>query len=688
MSQPLLIEIGCEDLPARYVQALAAAFAEGLAAGLAQRGVSHGEVRRYATPRRIAALIESVASEQPEQLIERRGPAVAAAFRDGQPTPAATGFARSCGVEVDALERIRTDKGEWLAYRETRPGAQTTALLAEIFAETLQRMDQLVPKRMRWGSGDATFVRPVRWLLCLYGADSVPLEAFGHTAGRHSHGHRFHAPQPIELATAEAYEAALENAHVIADFGRRREAIRAQLLAAADALGGSARIDEGLLDEVTALVELPRAISGRFDARFLELPPAVIIVTVEEHQRYFPVYGADGGLLPAFITVSNIESRDEAQVVAGNERVVRPRLEDAMFFWTQDLNKGLESRLPDLDKVTFQAKLGSVGDKSHRIAELAASLAGQLGEDVERARRAGALCKADLVSQMVYEFPELQGVMGGHYARLGGEAEDVATAIAEHYQPAGAGDAVPASALGRIVALADKLDTLAGIFAAGLKPSGKKDPFALRRAAIGVLRILREGGLPLKLSELVRAAVRAQPIESEDALADELDVFLADRLQALLRDEGYAVELCRAVAGVRPATVPDFFARLTALAEFRKRPEAEALAEAHKRARNILRQAGDEPVGTVAATLFEDTAEQTLATALEQAGTDVETATAGARYGAALDALAGLRDPVEAFFEAVMVMAEDAAVRRNRLALLARLDTLCGRIADLSELPA
>jgi glycyl-tRNA synthetase beta chain len=707
MKHDLLIEIGCEDLPARYVQPLTAALAQGVAEGLARRGVSHAPARSYATPRRLAVLLHEVAAQQPEQAIERRGPALSAAYKDGQPTPAALGFAKSCGVAFEQLEKLETDKGAWLVYRSLQPGRATLELLPEIVEESFASMDALVPKRMRWGAGSETFVRPVQWLCALFGGDVVPLARFGLQAGRVTYGHRFHAPGPIPLANAAFYEDKLRHAKVWADFASRRAEIKRLAEAEAAGLGGRARITDALLDEVTALVEWPAVVSGRMEARFMALPPEVIIATIEHNQRYFPVFGADGRLLPYFITISNIESRDTTQVVAGNERVVRPRLADALFFWDQDRKQPLEAHLAALKQLLFQKGLGSVADKSGRIAEIASQIADDVGESPQKARRAAELCKADLVTRMVFEFPELQGIMGGYYAKDWCEDETVAAAIGEHYLPNQSGGPIPATRLGQVLALADKLDTLAGIFALGLKPTASKDPYALRRAALGVLRILIEGELDLDLAALLELALQQQPVQKDRAaVLEELLRFHWERLRAYYLDAGVAVEVFEAALATGVTRPLDFHLRAQAVREFVRLPEAAQLAAAHKRVRNILRQAREKslhPADGFSAALAEPSeralqeAMQLLrashAEALQAAQpttgrlADWVTRPTLARYVSALRALAALQGPIDRFFDEVMVMAKDPAVRANRLALLAELDALFRGVADISCLP-
>lgn len=685
LPQDLLIEIGCEDLPARHVRPLAERLAQAVAEGLAARGVAAGAARALATPRRLAVLVADVAAGQPAQERSRKGPSLKAAFdAAGQPTKAAEGFARSCGVTVDALLR----EEDYLVYRATEPGRATTELLPEIFDEARRAMDALVPRRMRWDDSGETFVRPVRWLCALFGESVVPLAAFGLQAGRDTFGHRFHAPAAIALARAGDYPAALEGASVVADMEARRDTVRSQVEAAAQVAGGSARITEDLLEEVTALIEWPVAVTGRIEDKYMALPPEVIVTTVETNQRYFTVFDGSGKLLPVFITVANIASADPQQVVEGNERVVRPRLADALFFWEQDRRHPLADFLPRLAQATFQKDLGSIRDKATRVTGLARRLAEPMGADPAVCARAAELCKADLATQMVFEFTELQGIMGGYYARASGEDEAVAAAIAEHYAPAGAGAPIPETPAGRVVALADKLDSLAGIFAAGQPPTAGKDPFALRRAAIGVLRILLEAGLRLDLRAWLDAAIGAQPLRCDTAqVGEQLWQFVSERLRGLLAERGISREVFDAVAAMGITDPVDFAARAEAVVAFAAMPEAEQLAAAHKRARNILRQAdGEVPATEPDASRFVEPAEGALAEALARQSAEHEMALAAGAYTKALRALAPLQTPVDAFFEAVMVNAEDAALRANRLALLAALDRSCRRVADLSRL--
>jgi len=695
MQRDFLLELGTEDLPARYVLPLADALAEGLREGLSRRGVRVERAQRYATPRRIAVLLSDIGDQQPDQLVERKGPALTAAYKDGQPTPAALGFARSCGVDLSELSQ----EGGNLMFRRSVAGKPTVLLLQEVFDEALKRMDELVPKRMRWGAGDLTFVRPVQWLLAVFGEEVVELGAYGLTAGRISYGHRFHAPEAITLARAADYVETLKAAKVWADVDSRRAAIRAAVLAEGQRLGGRPRVTDDLLDEVTALVEWPVVISGQIEERFLELPPEVIVSTVETNQRYFTLFrdtpapgqtmrSDDGYLMPVFITVSNIESRDMQQVISGNERVVRPRLTDALFFWRQDLRQPLEQYGERLASVTFQKDLGSIADKVARVRSLAGRIAGLLGADVAAAERAATLAKCDLVTRMVFEFPELQGLMGGYYATAGGESAEVAQAVAQHYRPTQAGAAIPEGAAGRAVALADKLDSLAGIFAIGQKPTASKDPYALRRAALGVLRICIEGGLDLDLRAVLLAALEAQPTGKRDAATlEDLWTFVVDRLRGYCVDRGFGAEQFEALRPIGFSRPLDALRRIEALTVFQTTPAAASLAAADKRARNVLRQAQGQVAAAIDPARFELPSEQALLDALDASEQALAPLRAGADYTAMLQALSGLKGPVDAFFEGVMVMADDPAVRGNRLALLARLDAQCREVADLSALP-
>jgi len=685
-ARSLLIEIGTEELPPVGLPALSKALTEGVVQGLAEAGIRHGEVRSFATPRRLGLLITACRARAADRSTLRRGPPVANSFdAAGAPTQAARAFAASCGVEVAALTRMTTDKGAWLSFQGTESGALTTAAIGPILNKAVAALP--IAKRMRWGARKTEFVRPVHWIVLLFGDEVVPAEVLGLTADRVTRGHRFHAPKPIVLDSAEKYEGSLRRAKVVADFSRRRETIRSGVSALAAQLGGKALIEDALLDEVTALVEWPVPLAGRYEERFLALPREVVIATVQDHQRYFPVEGTEGRLAGWFITVSNIASRDPAQVRAGNERVVRPRLSDAAFFWDQDRKLRLEEHAGKLSGVTFQTKLGSYADKTQRVRALAAEIGVLIGAgpDVDRAAQ---LAKADLMTSMVGEFPELQGTMGRHYAAAQGEREAVCLAIEDQYRPRYSGDALPRARTGQALALADKLDTLLGIFVIDQKPTGTKDPFGLRRAALGILRILLEAGLDLDLHALALRSAAAQPLQ-RPAAADEVFSFLLERLRGLLleRGDGTTTEMVDAVLAVGARSPVDIDARLQALRQFLTVPDAAILTAANKRIANILKKTELDSGVVVASEHFSEAAEHGLHRALLEVRAPVEDAMRRRAYGESLSLLAGLRGSIDAFFAEVMVMDEDAALRRNRLALLREVQRAFSGVADLSRLP-
>ncbi|GAB6039943.1 glycine--tRNA ligase subunit beta [Endothiovibrio diazotrophicus] len=679
----LLVEIGTEELPPKALPTLSRAFGAELRNALTQAGVTHGEVVLYAAPRRLAVLIKEVGTHQPDRVQERRGPAVQAAFDDdGNPTKAVQGFARSCGVEVSALERMETAKGTWLVFRQTVTGQPTRELVPAMVESALAALP--IPKRMRWGDRKEEFVRPVHWVVMLLGEELIEGSVIGVTSGRHTRGHRFHHPEPLYLGEAAAYAPLLESeGRVIADFSARREAIRAQAMEAGRRLGGVAVIDEALLDEVTALVEWPVAVAGGYEEKFLEVPAEALISSMEGHQKYFPVVDDGGCLLPHFITIANIESKDIEQVRAGNERVIRPRLSDAAFFWEQDRKHGLECHQAGLKKMVYQDKLGTLFDKSQRVAGLAAHIAGLIGGEGPAAARAAELAKCDLLTQMVFEFPELQGIMGRYYAQHAGEPEEVCAALEEQYWPRFSGDQLPQSPTGMALALADRLDSLTGIFGAGLKPSGDKDPYALRRASLGVLRILVERNLELDLEALLREAQSQLPIAVD--VADEVYGYMMERLRGYYHDGGFGGDLFDAVLARRPSTLADFDKRIHATRDFMLLPQAESLAAANKRIRNILKQAEEER-SELAPELFTEAAERALSTRLLTLAEEVDPLFDRREYQAALSRLAELRDPVDRFFDEVMVMADDPRERGNRIALLRRMNDLFLRVADLSQI--
>lgn len=682
----LLLELGAEELPPSALDTLSDAFANGIQDGLKDAGVTFDQVTAYATPRRLAVQVRELADKQPDRHVERRGPALAAAFKDGQPTKAAEGFARSCGVTVDELIHLETDKGTWLGYHEQQAGETIQALLPEIVRKAIAGLP--VPKNMRWGASRVEFSRPVHWLVALYGSDVIAAEALGLAASRTTFGHRFHAPDAIQLAHADDYLEALENAYVLADRDKRRERIREQVLSEAEVQEATAVIDESLLAEVSGLVEWPVALTGSFDERFLEVPAECLISSMKANQKYFHLVDDSGQLKPLFITISNIESQDPDQVIQGNEKVIRPRLADAAFFYETDRKRTLASRIPMLESVVFQQKLGSLADKARRTATIAQLIACQIGGDPTFAHRASELAKCDLVTEMVLEFPELQGIMGHYYAKQDGEPHDVAMALEEQYLPRFAADDIPQTATGKALALADRLDTLVGIFGIGQRPTGAKDPFALRRASIGVLNILIKGELNLDLRELlVCAADQHRDLPKSQGLAEDVLTYVLDRFRAWGQEEGISAEMYLAVRA-RPVAKPlDFARRLRAVKAFAQREEATALAAANKRVSNILSKQSHDGSAEVDASLLTEEAEKHLYHEITNRRDSVAPLFAGGHYMEALDTLATLRQPVDDFFDQVMVMADDSAVRNNRLALLASLQALFLDVADISELP-
>lgn len=686
-ARPLLLEIGCEELPSSALRELGEGLHRCLLEALAERDLIHGESHWYAAPRRLAVRIDAVVEKAPDRQREALGPPLAQARdSDGQWTRAAIGFAARQGVDPDALEIIATPKGERLGLRVCDSGVETSAVLRELIADAVAALP--IAKRMRWGAGRTEFARPVHWVVLMYGDATGFGAVLGIDSGRVTRGHRFHAPDAITLAHPDDYERALLDARVVVDFSRRRELIREQVEEQARELGAHALIDEDLLEEVCSLVEWPVALAGRFDEAFLEVPPEALISSMQSHQKYFPVVDEGGRLLPHFITVSNIESRDPKQIVAGNEKVIRPRLADAAFFYRQDLQTPLEARLPRLDAVVFQQQLGSLGDRARRIERLAGELAPAIGADTAAARRAGLLCKADLVSEMVLEFADLQGIAGDHYARHDGEPEEVARAIREHYWPTGAGSTLPEGGVSLAVALADRLDTLVGIFGIGQPPSGSKDPFALRRAAIAVLRLLIERELDIDLRELLDEAYRgyAPGLLAEDTI-DAVLAYALDRLPALFEQEQIRIEVFRAVRASGTTRPLDLSRRVHAVRAFLERPEAAALAAADKRVSNILGKLdADHPFGEVDRALLVESPEQALYRELTRLGDAAADGVERGDYRNALATLAELRDPVDAFFDSVMVNAEDAALRSNRLNLLHALRQRFLTIADISHL--
>ncbi len=686
-TQDLLVEIGTEELPPKALRRLSNAFHSTVSKLLTDNHLAHGVSHAYATPRRLALLVKEVPLTQPDREVIKRGPALKAAFdEDGNPTKPAEGFARSCGVSVNELEQLKTDKGLCLGLRLTETGQTAAAVIPGLIEQALKGLP--APKRMRWGSSDTEFVRPLHWIVLLHGDQPIKADILGIESDRYSRGHRFHHNERIAIAEPAAYVETLETSgHVLVDMDRRRDSIRTQAIEAAEAISGSARIDDALLDEVTALVEWPVAITGGFDPRYLDVPAEALVSSMQDHQKYFPVMDSNGRLMPNFITIANIASRDPDQVQAGNERVIRARLDDAAFFWEQDRKHTLESLAARLDNVTFQQKLGSLGDKQRRVAVTATVVAKSLGQDTAHVIRAATLCKCDLLTSMVQEFPELQGIMGCYYATHDGEDSAVAAAMDEQYQPRFSGDQLPTGVTGKALAIADRLDTLAGIFALGKPPTGDKDPFGLRRAALGVLRIMIEKQLDLDLHALIETSIATLPAElNAGKISADLFAFMMERLRAYYLEGDYDANEFEAVLARQPQRPLDFDQRMRAVHAFRRLPESVSLAAANKRIRNILRKAETPIADTFKTDLLQDPAEQALAAAIAALESKTATLIEMRDYTGALCELAALQTPVDAFFDDVMVMADDTALRNNRLALLNVVSELFLRVADISKL--
>jgi len=696
MTDTLLIELGTEELPPKALKKLSDAFTAELLNGLIEAELitqaGADSALPFASPRRLALSVPNVIAAQPDQTIERRGPALQAAFNGaGEATPAATGFAKSCGVEVANLERLKTDKGEWLSYNLKQSGKTLTELIPGIMDQTIKRLP--IPKRMRWGSGTAEFVRPVKWLIVMHGSDVLPATILEIESGNTSRGHRFHSDGEITIKSANSYEQSLlEQGHVIADFAKRQAMILEQVNAAAASVNGSIEDDQALLDEVTGLVEYPTAVVGDFESRFLEVPQECLISSMRDHQKYFHIVDNTGKLMPHFITVSNIESKNPAQVRSGNEKVLRARLSDAQFFWVTDQKIKLADRVERLSKVMFHAKLGSVLEKTQRIQTLAGKLATKMGGDSAIAERGALLAKADLVSDMVGEFDELQGIMGHYYADRDGEPALIGECVEQHYWPKFAGDRLPVSAEAQAVALADKLDSLVGIYGSGDVPTGDKDPYALRRASLSILRILIEQQRPFNLSELVSDSAKvysqAQDINIDRNTQAAIVDFIRGRLTAFYQSQNIATNTINAVMACEPDSPLDFEQRVKAVNAFSQVAEAADLAAANKRISNILKKQKVEIATEVAEAALSEDAEKQLFRAIQGIETDCLALFEQGDYQQGLEKLASLRTPVDNFFEHVMVMSNNEAEKQNRLALLKRMQSLFLGVADVALLQA
>jgi len=685
-AENLLVEIGTEELPPKSLRKLAEAFAANLTAELESLELAHQGVSWYASPRRLGLQVKALDAKQQDKEVEKRGPATKAAFdAEGNPTKAAMGWARGCGIEVKDAQTLETDKGAWLLHIAKVAGQETKLLMADAISKALAKLP--IPKPMRWGANKTQFIRPVHTVTILLGSELIEGEILGKQVSNQLQGHRFHHPEKISINHADDVFDVLKSAYVIADYEQRKAQIRTQIEDAAKAVNAVVAMDEDLLEEVTSLVEWPVTLTATFEEAFLDVPAEALIYTMKDDQKYFPLLDQNGKLLNKFLFVSNIESKDPSVVISGNEKVVRPRLADAQFFFETDKKKTLESRLESLDSVLFQKQLGTLKDKSQRISELAGYIAEQLGADKALAARAGLLSKTDLMTEMVMEFTDVQGVMGMHYARHDGEAEDVAVAQNEQYMPRFAGDNLPTSLISCAVAIADKFDTLVGIFGIGQAPKGDKDPFALRRAAIGALRIMVEKQLPLDILDLV---AKSQTLFGEKLtnlnVSTDVFEFMLGRFRAWYQDEDIEVDVIQAVLARRPTKPVDFDRRVKAVSHFRTLDAAESLAAANKRVSNILAKNNITTQGDVEQSLLSDDAEKVLASQVAKFATDLAPLYSDGNYQEALSQLAGIRDSVDNFFDNVMVMADDEAVKQNRLALLSQLSGLFLEIADISVL--
>ena len=686
MAKEFLIELGTEELPPKQLRTLAEAFAANFEAELKAADLAHEGIKWFATPRRLALKVANLAEGQADKVVEKRGPAIAVAFdADGKPTKAAEGWARGNGITVEQADRLKTDQGEWLLYKQEVKGQEAKAVVVELAAKALANLP--IAKPMRWGDKETQFIRPVKTLTILFGDELIEGEILGVSSSRTIRGHRFMGEAEFTIDSASQYPAILEErGKVIADYDARKATIIADAQKAAQEVGGVADLEDDLVEEVTSLVEWPVVLTAKFEEKFLKVPSEALVYTMKGDQKYFPVYDADKKLLPNFIFVSNIESKEPRHVIEGNEKVVRPRLADAEFFFNTDLKSKLVDRLPQLETAIFQQKLGTIKDKTDRITELAGYIAEQIGADVEKSKRAGLLAKCDLMTSMVFEFTDTQGVMGMHYARHDGEAEEVAVALNEQYMPRFAGDSLPTNGVSAAVAMADKLDTIVGIFGIGQAPKGS-DPFALRRASLGVLRIIVEYGYTLDLVDLVAKAksLFGDRLTNESVEQDVIE-FMLGRFRAWYQDEGFSVDIIQAVLARRPTKPADFDQRVKAVSHFRELDAAESLAAANKRVGNILAKFEGELPAEIELSLLQEDAEKALAENVEVLTEALEPAFATGNYQQALSQLAALREPVDAFFDNVMVMADDEALKKNRLTLLNNLRNLFLQIADISLL--
>ncbi|MBX2838806.1 MAG: glycine--tRNA ligase subunit beta [Gammaproteobacteria bacterium] len=682
----LLIELGCEDLPAGSLQPLSEHLGTGLSRVLSEAGLCNKSAEVFATPRRIGARISAVEVKQEDREVERKGPSMQAAFKDGEPTKALSGFLKSAGASVDDVQTVSTPKGDWVIVKQLQTGKTLTEVLSDALPEILKTMP--IPKRMKWADLPHEFLRPVQWLLAIHGSEVLPLEAFGLKASNLTYGHRFHSPSAVKISHPQEYETTLERAFVIADFPTRRTIIRTQVAELAKTAQAAPVVDDELLDEVTALVEWPVAVTGNFDANYLEIPKEALIQTMQENQRYFALLDQQGALLPAFITVSNVDSKRMETVIDGNERVIRPRFADTMFFWQQDKSKTLADHIPQLSSLLFQEKLGSVGDKVDRLQLLSAELASPFGASGAECELAASLCKCDLNTEIVKELAKMQGIAGRYYALRDGHNEAISAAMEEHYFPKQAGGDLPTGAVGQVVALADKTDTLVGIYGLGLKPTGAKDPFGLRRASLGIIRLIVETHTDIDLNVLFKASISSYGDKLSKVDQHGMMAYVMERLRGYAIERGYAADVVDAVLVKNSSSPLDIFARLDAMTQFRRGDAAIVLSAASKRIGNILKKNSDDIGETVNPSLLTESAEKALHEVLTKLKPGIEKDLDDRDYAAAMNSTAEFKQPVDDFFDGVMVLDENSDVRRNRLALLAEVGNLCSYTADLSRLQA
>ena len=680
-----LVEIGTGELPPKALRLLSDAFLANTRAAFESAGLKFDSIEGFATPRRLAIRTMGLMESQPDKTVEKTGPAVASAFdKEGNPTPAAAGFARSCGIAVDQLEHAERDGVLKLVFRSLVKGTDTRALIPEIIAKALASLP--IPKKMRWGASREEFVRPVHWVVMVFGGNVIPAQILGINTGNASRGHRFMHPSPVPVLVAADYEATLRAAKVLVNYEERKALIRTLVEAEGARMHATVVIEDDLLEEVTSLVEWPVALTGQFEKHFLEVPSEALVSSMKSHQKCFYLLDSTGALLPNFITVSNIESTDPAQVIAGNERVIRPRLSDAKFFYDTDRKITLEARTEQLKTIVFQQQLGTVYEKSQRVSQLCIAMASELNADAGKCERAALLGKADLVTNLVSEFAELQGIAGYHYALHDGESDEVALALNEQYMPRFSGDKLPATLTGSVLAIADKLDTIVGLFAIGQPPTGSKDPFALRRAALGILRIIVEKELNLDLLKSIRVAIsQYSRLTLKDGLDMQVFEFLLERFKAWYQSEGISAEVFQSVLAVKPTKPLDFNLRVHAVHQFSHLPEAQSLASANKRVSNILQKQGSgDGSSAINHALFNHPAEEELVRTLERCRSETKPLFAVSKYAEGLEILASAKAPIDSFFDSVLVMDEDLIVRQNRINILGELRSLFLEVADIS----